>query len=127
MRYCIATKIKQAAFGIRLAGLKDHAKYELQRAGLFNKDADYGSLLGDSVLELCDCFSKQGHSGFSAEMALDLFNKLARFKTLTPITDDPEEWADVSHYSSKDAAPMWQNKRDPSFFSKDGGKTWYCV
>jgi hypothetical protein len=124
---CISHKLKKASFSIRLAGLKDHAKYELERAGLLGGDSDYGGLLGNSVLELCDCFAKQGHSGASAEMALDIFNKLSHFKTLTPITCDPKEWNDVSEYGSKNASPLWQNKRDPSFFSNDNGKTWWVV
>lgn len=124
---CISHELKKISFSIRIAGLKDHAKCELERAGLFGGDSDYGGLLGNSVLELCECFAKQGHSGASAEMALDIFDKLVHFKTLTPVTCDPEEWSNVSEYGSKNGPPLWQNKRDPSFFSNDNGKTWWVV
>jgi hypothetical protein len=127
MLYCISNKLKRTAWVLRYASLKDHAKYELERAGLFSKDSDYEGATGNAVLELCDCFSKQGHSGASAELALEIFDKLARFKTLTPITDDPQEWNNVSHMGSSDTPPMWQNKRDSSYFSHDGGKTWWSV
>ena len=121
---CISKKLREASFLIRLAGLKDHAKYELEQAGLLKKDSVYNGLLGSAVLELCDCFSKQGHSGQSAELTLDLFETLAKFHTLTPITSNVQEWADVS---KETGSPLWQNKRDPMFFSKDKGKTWYVV
>jgi len=102
--------------------LKEHAKYELEKVGLFDKDSDYGGMIGKAVMELIEKFSEQGHSGFSASMVVDIFNKLASFKTLSKLTSDPEEWNNVSEMSGK---PMWQSKRCPSAFSKDGGKTWY--
>jgi hypothetical protein len=124
MKYCISTKFRKTAFKMKLAGLKDHAKYELEKASLFDKTSDYGGMLGNAIMELCDCFSKQGHSGYSADVVLNLFETLAKFHTLTPITNDHKEWEDVSKMSGE---LLWQNKRDPSFFSKDGGKTWYVV
>jgi hypothetical protein len=124
MFLCVSSRVKDASFQLKLAGLKDHAKYELEKAGLFDKDADYLGAIGKSVQELCDCFAGQGHSGYSADVTLELFDTLAKFHTLTPITSDKKEWDDVSEMSGE---PLWQNKRDPSFFSKDGGKSWYVV
>jgi mannose-6-phosphate isomerase-like protein (cupin superfamily) len=124
MNLCIAEKIKIAASIVKIAGLKEHAKYELEKSGLLSKDSVYNGLLGNSVLELCECFAKQGHSGHSADVTLDLFETLSKFHTLTPITSDDKEWDDVSKMSGE---PLWQNKRDPSFFSKDSGKSWYVV
>lgn len=124
MRNSIASVIRHKASMIKWAGIINHATYELQRAGLFNEDSDYGGMVGKAVLDLCKMFADQGHSGFSAQYVLDLFSRLAQFKTLTPITSDPTEWTDVSDCSCQ---PMWQNKRDPSYFSKDGGKTYYSL
>jgi len=124
MKICISKKLRDASCSLKLAGLKDHANYELEKAGLFKKDSDYGGLIGKSVQELCNVFAGQGHSGYSAEVVLDLFETLAKFHTLTPITSSKDEWSDVSKMNGQ---PLWQNKRDPSFFSKDGGKTWYVV
>jgi mannose-6-phosphate isomerase-like protein (cupin superfamily) len=124
MKISTADMIRTIASILKIAGLKEHAKYELEKSGLLSKDSVYNGLLGNSVLKLCECFAKQGHSGHSADVALDLFETLAKFHTLTPITGDEKEWEDVSKMSGE---PLWQNKRDPSFFSKDSGKSWYVV
>jgi hypothetical protein len=108
-------------------GLVAHARNEMQKAGLFDKDADYGGAIGKAVMELVEAFAKQGHSGFSAGYTLDVFEKVARFKTLTAVTSDPEEWTNVSEYYGPESPAVWQSKRDPSLFSNDGGKTYYSV
>ena len=109
---------------IELSNLVDHAKREMEIAGLFDKDSDYGGMLAKSVLAIMKVFAGQGHSGCSAEMCTRLFEKLARFENLTPLTSNPDEWNDVSEMSGR---PMWQSNRNPAMFSKDGGKTWYDV
>ncbi len=63
-------------------GLVDHAEKELRRVGLFDKDSDYDGMLGEDVLELIKLFAGQGHSGMSAEMSIQLFEKLARYQEL---------------------------------------------
>lgn len=104
--------------------LVHHARVELERAGLFDPDSDYGGMLGNAVMELVQVLAKQGHSGMSAGMALSLFDVVARWKTLTPITSAPSEWQDMSDFPGE---PMWQNRRRPDAFSRDGGKTWYTL
>lgn len=109
---------------IIIENLVSHAKYELKKAGLFDKDSDYDGMLGKAVLDLIKKFSNQSHSGSSASIVSYLFDKLSKFQTLTPITEDPEEWNDISKYMNK---TIWQSKRDPAIFSKDGGKTCYNI
>ena len=101
--------------------LVEYAESELRRAGLFDTDSDYDGAIGPAVLELVSKFAAQGHSGFSAGLTLSIFDKLARFKPLTEITSNPDEWMEVSGPPNR----MWQSKRSPTLFSKDGGKTWY--
>jgi len=126
MRISVASYLRGISFLIRYANIKEHAKRELELAGLFDKDSDYDGMVGKAVMELCKCFSGQGHSGFSANLVLDIFNKLGKYRTLSPITDDPNEWMEISkEMSGKES--LWQNKRDPSIFSENKGKTWYCV
>lgn len=107
-----------------MSNLEEHAKYELQLAGLFDKDSDYDGMLGDAILELVKVFAKQGHSGFSAHQTLKIFNEVANFKPLTPIGKSKDEWMNVSEASGYE---MWQNKRRGTTFSRDGGKTWYDI
>lgn len=111
-----------------MSNLETFAKEELERAGLFSKDSDYNGMVGHAVLKMVQEFSKEeGHSGFSAGMAIHIFEKLARWQNLTPITDNPKEWMDVSDYGGPDPPAMWQCKRNPALFSKDGGKTYYNI
>lgn len=107
-----------------MSELFNHAKRELELAGLLDKDSDYGGALGKAVLDLVKVFSKQGHSGFSAEVTLDLFNLVARYKPLTAIGQSADEWIDVSDECGE---PMWQNKRRGTTFSRNAGKTWYDI
>ena len=60
----------------------EHAVAELARTGLLASDADYDGELGIGVLKLCILFAEQGHSGGSAEMAIELFTKLVRREKL---------------------------------------------
>lgn len=103
-----------------MSNLTQHAKSELERAGLFDKDADYGGAHAKAVMELVETFSKQGHSGMSAAITLSLFDKLARFQPIGELTSDPSEWMEV-------AEDLWQNRRRGSSFSRDGGTTWYDI
>jgi hypothetical protein len=106
-------------------GLIEHAKTELQIAGLFDETGDfYGGHTGKAVMELIEVFSKQGHSGMSAPMVAELFNKLANYKTIQPITGKDEEWNDISEmYGERE---LYQNKRCLGIF-KEGkdGKPYY--
>lgn len=107
-----------------MGNLVKHAEEELKLSGLFDKGSDYDGMIGEAVLELVKTFSKQGHSGFSAQWTLQLFNQVANFKNLTPIGTTKDEWIDVSSMSQD---PTWQNRRRGTTFSRDGGKTWYDI
>lgn len=109
--------------------LVEHARREMEFVGLFDVDADYGGMIPNAVLELMNVFSKQGHSGYSASLVASLWYRLAQFKPLTDVTLDPAEWMDVSENilppeKIKAGEKIWQNIRDGSVFSTDGGKTW---
>jgi len=95
-----------------MSNLIKHAEIELKMAGLFDKDSDYGGMLGESVMELMKVFSDQGHSGCSAGMVSNLFDKLSRYKPITPLTLKDDEWCEIG-------TDKFQNKRRSSVF-KDG-------
>ena len=62
--------------------LTEFAEAELRRVGLFDEDSDYNGMLGEAVMELIRTFAKQGHSGCSAGITADLFNRVVRYKPL---------------------------------------------
>ena len=59
------------------------ARKNLEMAGLFNKDSDYGGMIGEAVMKLVETHFAEGHSGFSHELTLQIFNKVARDIPLT--------------------------------------------
>ncbi len=110
-----------------MSNLVEHARRELELAGLFDKDSDYGGMLGPSVMKVVEVFAAEGHSGFSAGMALELLEKLLRFQPLAPIGTAPNEWFDHGPGTGPYGERIWQNERRSTTFSRDGGKTWYDI
>lgn len=107
-----------------MSNLETHAERELRRAGLFDEDSDYGGMLGSAVMRLVKQHAAEGHSGMSAEMVMEIFGIVGRFKTLTKLTSDPEEWMEVG---DQDGKTLFQSRRQASCFSVDGGKTYYDI
>lgn len=103
-----------------MGNLESYAKEELERAGLFGPESDYGGMIGESVMKMIKEFADEGHSGNSAMQTLAIFQRLAQYKPLTPLTYGPEEWNEVG-------TNVWQNRRDSEVFSIDGGKTHYSL
>ena len=107
--------------------LVDHARRELEKAGLFNEDSDYGGMLGEDVMKMVEVFAAQGHSGSSAQVTLAIFARVAAWKPLTPLTPNPAEWVEVKGLVDKTETMAWQSTRNPACFSEDGGKTYYDI
>jgi len=79
-----------------MSNLIDHAKKELELIGAFTEEGDfYGGMTGDAVMELIEVFSEQGHSGMSASLVRNLFNKAANYEPLSPLTGEDSEWHEV--------------------------------
>ncbi len=97
-----------------MSALVEFAREELQRAGLFDKDSDYGGQLGSMILMFIQMLVSQGHSGGSVERVLELFEKLARFQPLTPLTGADDEWNEVE-------PGFFRNKRGSTVFKKANG------
>lgn len=97
--------------------LVEHAQHEL---ALIEEDPE----LVANLVAVVAKFAEYGHSGGSAPFAIAYLGKLLRFEPLSPLTSNPDEWIDRTEISSE---PMWQSKREPRAFSKDGGKTWYLL
>jgi len=89
-----------------------HAEAEMRIAGLYDADSDYGGMIPDAVLKMMRVFAEEGHSGSSAPLVISIFQKLARFEPLTPLTGADDEWAEPS-------PGVFQNVRCSHVF-KDG-------
>ena len=104
-----------------MSNLLEHAKRELEIAGI--KGNDYDNEVAKCVLELIEVFSRQRHSGFSASATLEIFNVLVNFKNLKPLTNNPEEWVNVTSFGNGEK--LYQSKRNSACFSDDDLKTYY--
>lgn len=96
------------------SNLEVYAREELKRAGLFDKDGSYGGMMGDAVLKMVRQFDREGHSGYSASMAISIFQKVARFNPLTPLTGADDEWNEIGNGE-------YQNRRCSHVFKGPGG------
>lgn len=110
----------------------DYAKRELDR---IPKDEDgLQDLMNSGILDIIKVFSEQGHSGMSAGYAINILERLLRFKPITPLIGEEDEWNKISRDGIK------QNKRCSSVFrqadgtyedidaivvSDNGGITWF--
>lgn len=120
-----------------VSSLEKYAMAEMRRLGWMNEDTDpMQKDMVKCVLELIKVFANQGHSGFSAPYCLRLFNRLADWKPISPLTGEDEEWNKVRGDTN-----LYQNKRysavfldidtgrtynsEGKVFTRDNGKTWY--
>lgn len=100
--------------------LVEHARRELELSGQFAEDPAYAQ----SIVAAVAAFASYGHSGGSAGVGIHQLTTLLQFGNLSPLTDDPDEWHNVSKMSGSE---MWQNRRNSEAFSTDGGKTYYLL
>lgn len=75
-------------------------------------------VMNDDIMEIVKKFASQGHSGFSAQYALNLVTRLLQYKPITPLTGEDEEWVELDY--GDDLA--YQNKRCPQIFKQKDGK-----
>lgn len=101
-----------------MSNLTKFAEVELEalvRAHKGNKlDEEMAEAMRRDVLALIRLFASQGHSGGSAMMALGLFEKLARYEPLSPLSGEADEWNEV------EAGRLYQSKRAPNVFKENG-------
>ena len=77
-------------------------------------ERDMQEMMNEDVMELLKVFDEQGHSGFSASWAIRLFSNLAKYKLITEIEDNPEDWDEDG-----------QHKYIPSVFKREDGTCYY--
>jgi len=103
-----------------MSDLIEHAIRELDLCGQAEEDPGYAACLVAAVA----AFASWGHSGESAQVARQQLALLLDWQTLSPLTDNPEEWEDRSEMSGY---PIWQNVRNSRAMSEDGGCTYWLV
>ncbi len=98
-----------------------HAMNEFRAAGWLNeynqfKDEMQG-MICNHVLKLLEAFHNEGHSGFSANYAIDLFKKLASFEPIVPLTGEDWEWNEINDDRTNNIT-VYQNKRCSHVFKQ---------
>ena len=99
--------------------LLEHARTELTHMGEEPEIIDW-------YISVLEKFVDMEHSGASLEITSNVLFRLMQYKNLTPLTNDPDEWLDVSSYT-KENNPVWQSKRNMEAFSYDAGETYYIL
>lgn len=80
---------------------------------------DYGIMCYQAAGELLKIFEAQGHSGYSAQLVKQIFNRLVDGKPLTPVTDEEDQWTEYAQYlSADDGIRRYQHKRMSSLFKR---------
>ena len=114
--------------------LCDFAKKELSK---IDHDEDgFQDLMDRCIMELIETFAKQDHSNSTASYTLNIFERLARFVPLTPLTGDDDEWIecdnDGTEVNKRFSAVFRKGKNNSTaynihgkVFSNDGGRTFY--
>ena len=100
-----------------MSNLIDFAKHELDLIGMTEEGDPYNVSMRKHLLHMIEEFSKEGHSGFSANYAISCLEKLLNFKPLTPLTGEDDEWVKLEY--NNDMA--YQNKRCSNVFKRADG------
>lgn len=114
----MTTNLERIEYELKLAGYKLEPIDENDPS-----DEKYVQRIGNCVYEICKLFAEQGHSGLSANITLQLLEELlVKGNTLSPLTNNPDEWMDVTEMSGY---KLHQSKRKFSCFSDDNLNTYY--
>ena len=105
-----------------MSRMVEWAEQELRLAGYDVNDPEDGPnrWLAEGTIELLKVFSEQGHSGSSTPFAVALFEKLAMWKPIAPLTGADDEWAESYDYSGTQ-----QNKRNSAVFRDADGQAYW--
>jgi hypothetical protein len=97
--------------------IRTYAINELTKIGMYDSGDEMNDAMCEHILKMVDVFAEEGHSGFSANYAINILQKLLRFEPLSPLTGEDDEWDDISdHFEGRE---VYQNKRLSRVF-KDG-------
>lgn len=127
-----------------MSNLTEFARKELELNGAFDSEI-YGGMIGEAVMALIKLFAEQGHSGMSASVVRGLFNTLAGYELLNPLTGEDDEWTFIGRdkftafpvsvpdevgqeiidsINDKKPEMLWQNKRCSHVFKGPDGRSY---
>lgn len=95
-----------------MSNIKTYAIDELTKIGMYDSGDEMNDAMCEHILKMVDVFAEEGHSGFSAQYAINILQKLLRWEPLSPLTGEDDEWMEV------DDDGLYQNKRLSSVFKK---------
>lgn len=67
----------------------------------------------NSLISVIKEFSKEEHSGYSAQIAIHFLTRLLKFLPISPLTGEDSEWIDI------DGKGLFQSNRCPRVFKQD--------
>jgi len=115
-----------------MSNLVDYAKDELKRIGMIDSGEPYNDMATKNILDLIELFSSQGHSGFTAPYVINAFSRLAKFKPLSPLTGEDDEWNNIGdHFQNKRYSAVFKDNKDGTAYNIEGkvftddGEIWY--
>lgn len=104
-----------------MSNLMKFAESELDLIGLTDDD-EMDGMMRKHILHMIHEFSEEGHSGFSANYAVNLLSKLLKYEPLTPLTGEDSEWMEIAkEISGYNHGTLYQNKRLSRVFKDDNG------
>lgn len=91
--------------------LEEHVQRELEKIDLPEE-------VKTNIRIITSLYSAYGYFGRTEYEVAEKIMSLVKFKNLSPLTDDPEEWEQMQE-------GLWKNKRNGGAFSQNGGETFY--
>ncbi len=79
------------------------------------------------IMKLLEVFADEGHSGTSAPYTISVFQKLAKFEPISPLTGEDWEWNNINDDRTGNVS-VYQNRRCTAVFKQSDrfdGKPYY--
>lgn len=110
----------------------NHAMLEFRAAGWLDENNKFNDGMQEAicqhVLKLLAVFAEEGHSGSSAPYAINLFEKLAKFEPVVPLTGEDWEWFehDGGYFQNKRCGHVFKqaDRFDGQAYDIDGKIFW---
>lgn len=102
--------------------METYAIDELTRIGMYGSGDEMNDAMCEHILKMVNVFAEEGHSGFSAEYAISILQKLLRFEPLSPLTGEDDEWNEVGdgHYQNKRLSRVFKKGKDGQAYDNRG-------